>query len=533
MIGRERETRNRREPSFGLAGSVNQSRARLLTGFFRRPAVLLFGTLVGFALTGCERGPSNLPEEEVSPPETFERAVPKRLLLDLYIDTSFSMRGFAASSLAPNRDYAKLTGALVSLARRNPGNVVHEYRWDADHLAESRWSSISDPSQITDPNFYRSREDGHPLLADLLPSSASATRFTVVTSDLRFDAPETANSPQRLAAEIIRQNQSFGILSVRLPFDGQIDRLIPEIDDFAYRGSRRFYVLFFGHPLVVEQFAQSLKVELQRQLIDADALIVSRRLVHRRFDLADARIDHLVGLARLTPSLGQNRAQLLELGTFPDTIDGSVQLSIPLDRSADGFGLTPQAIEIVPTVFIWRPNGWKEIAPDKMNLEYQIKIGRDDGAKNIQERLTFSLAISAPAFSQPGWYYLEFGFRAKPRELVLPGWIADANLPGKSLLENAPGWNGFQGRTPGLREFLESFRQAIPGDFQELGNLRILLKRQGVRSNGASLHNFQRGTAPSKERWTLCALRWKNVGSNRSLLPMNYDIKGSESNNQG
>jgi hypothetical protein len=279
-----------------------------------------------------------------------------------------------------------------------------------------------------------------------------------------------------LVRGIRQQNRGFGIFSCQLPFDGQIDRLTPEIRDVAYHGKRRLYLLFFGHRAVVERFARALKTELQQQLIDVDALILSPRIINRPFDFENGHIDRLVGVGRLNPTFTRNDTKLLAIQPFSDAIDESIQLSFPLDRPEDSVVLTPPAIEVAPSAFIWRSNGWAEVPLGKMNLKNEIKIEQVNRDR-IQQRLTFNMAITAPTFSQRGWYYLDLSFRSKIRDLTLPDWVADADLPRSKSFEN--GWDpsAFKGRTPGLREYIESIQGAISDESEEIGNLRILLER--------------------------------------------------------
>jgi hypothetical protein len=456
-----------------LGGRSTGSRIDFCIWMIRRLLLLL----ILVSIIGCERAPTSLPEEYLSSSTPVERAAPKRLLVDLYLDTSFSMRGFVANTGQTDQDLSKLVAALDGIARRNPRNVVHRWRFDPGPLSENGWLSISDSVGALESGSYTSRESAHPRLVDLFSPGAAATRFTIVITDLRLDGPSSTGLAQQLARVITQQDRGLGIFSIRLPFDGQIDRP-SQPGNFSYRGPRRVYVLFFGYRPVVEQFAESLRMELQRQFIDADALVFAPRIVDQAFDIGDAGVDRLVGLVNLHSGLAKNSGKVLNLESLPDTVDGSVEMSLPLDRPVDGLGLTPSTIDIEPTVFIWRSNEWTEIHPDKTNLTYQKQIVRLESSDKIQQRLTFDLTVSAPAFFQQGWYYLDFRIRAKPGDLDLPPWISEADLPRDFLLENPTTEDSFRGRTPGLRQFLQALRQALPGDAQELGNLRILLRRQ-------------------------------------------------------
>jgi hypothetical protein len=471
----EMEFRLQKEPVIVSSKSLwanTECREKVFRGLLKKVWILLPGLL----LAGCERTPTNLPDEPVPPATTVETVAPKRLLIDLYFDTSFSVRGFAGQSSGTNQDLEKLEEVLGTMAARNPGNLVRRWRFAPGPASEDGWLNIANPGQNLDPNEYASRDSGHPRLSDLFSSSSSATRFTIVVTDLRLDLGDPVDLARRLSQQITWQDRGLGICSVRLPFDGQID-LAAQPEDFKYHGPRRIYVLFFGSRAVVNQFAQSLRVEMQRQFIDADLLVIGPRIVNQTFDSGAAAIDRLVGLRRLTANANTKLGKLLIIESLPDTVDGSIEVSVPLDRSPDGPVLSPQMLDMSPAVFIWRSSQWEEIHPDKINLQYEKRIQRSDTPNKSEQRLVFDLAVAAPAFFTQGWYYLDFRIRAKPSDLELPTWTEDADLPGGFWQRNATTGETFQGRTPELREFLTRLQRALPSDTQELGNVRILLKR--------------------------------------------------------
>jgi hypothetical protein len=403
-------------------------------GIRRTRVVTGFGLAAALALVGCGGCGSGTPRHDLPAIDVSDillqkaTTAPRPFGVDVFVDATPSMEGFAASPDSTYNSFLEdLEGLFVS-AVRNVSNIrFFKFGESIREISRDEFRGSRNPGFYHEPGIFRDTNIELVLSRERTPApAASATpprpaapaaedgragsRVTVVVTDL-FQKDQDVNVVVRQIRDgcLALPECSVGILAIPSAFDGMVhDARVPS---FPYRSTaapatfRPFYLLMFGPQEQLLQFADALSanayIDLDHLLVIGPRIVSSLAVEVQRHPTAsgvtprkatDSPLDSAFNLRK-----GFTEAKLVS------------RANVALDPRA--FGYVPGRVEVRA---FREADGKRLPAGDELVAESVGKAG---------ERLEFELRLRPPT-TRGTYVYVVEAVVGGVNGFVVPKWVA-------------------------------------------------------------------------------------------------------------
>ncbi|HKV42198.1 MAG TPA: hypothetical protein VJX67_23550 [Blastocatellia bacterium] len=228
-------------------------------------------------------------------------AVSHDLSVDVYIDSTLSMKGFLVPGV-----YSYYEQTLVAIER------TLEKGWSqvnpAFHRFGTKIGDINGRLHVVaaKPPFYTDREYNKKTFIENVIKAADTTHLTVIVTDLFQDEADVSKLTGGLKQKYVRGNLAIGVLAIKSQFRGEVYDVGTKNYAFPYSCGeapperfRPFYLLILGGYSDVENFFVKMADSALSKFPQTHFVIFSEHLDSPAVSFANGRIVSLKGLVQV------------------------------------------------------------------------------------------------------------------------------------------------------------------------------------------------------------------------------------------
>lgn len=290
--------------------------------------ITVFIFLLLTTLIGCNGKPAvihwNYSDVEVVGPNLSSN--PSSINIDIYVDATTSMKGFAVN---PNSIYNKFLDELEASVGSS---------WSKTELQFFKFGTKIKPidrngflAAKTQP-FYAEPGIFEKTNIDAVIDKTDASRVSVVITDLFQSEGDVNAIVLQIKDKCFTKNVQFAVLGIKSDYDGKIydAKVLPypfkstSGDENTYRP---FYALIFGDPANIEHLFESLK---SKPFVKEENLLILPKYVIKNFDTVLAKTPDSKGLQPKN-NLGRNQFYFL---MFSGSTSGTLKAEITFERNS-------------------------------------------------------------------------------------------------------------------------------------------------------------------------------------------------------
>lgn len=435
------------------------------------PARMKVWAVFSWVLVTASCGPAPPPEEifadaaylcEVNSPNDPSPGGPR---INVYLDASASMRGFAATGAA---------GRYVQFLRELRQALVAS--WGEQQVRYFRFGGAIAPmnalAPALEPQFY----DETSSRIDLAVRQANPDALTILITDLCQDQADIASVLGALrGSRVLPDRLSLGVWGLRSRFQGRVYCLQPVVPPFDYRSSesarsfRPFYMLALGRPAHVSSLASQLAGMENVLILGPEPLLRPLRWEPRTVEFEPE------GAFVLDPRIAQPSGCGLPFGAFRLWYaDRPLTLRAELEVQRAPHGpriLFSRAQPFRLAVLRYHMCGTS--APSGSPAVTALFSDSPDGSASL------TLKVDPRSFWGRGTYAIEVRPTAAREAFVLPEWCREWSIGLNEMVAcaAAPAAENCN-RTPLLFEFLSSVWGMMYDQYRpELGSIYLYFQR--------------------------------------------------------
>jgi hypothetical protein len=176
--------------------------------------------------------------------------------IDIYIDATTSMEGFAVGELSVYSQFIDQLEASALAAWKSAD--IKYYKFGTRTRAIKRDEFLNSKN---DKSFYRETGFLEKTYIDNVIKNTDSKRLSVVITDLFQDAGDVNAMVDKIKVQCFSKNVLVGILGIRTEFDGKIfDFPDCPMNGYTHKTKGRpFYALVFGEPIKMEKLFEALQ----------------------------------------------------------------------------------------------------------------------------------------------------------------------------------------------------------------------------------------------------------------------------------
>jgi hypothetical protein len=429
-----------------------------------------------------------MPQDE--PPAAVIRA--DSIAVRVFIDASLSMLGFAGGQASR---YAVALGALErAVSSQWPGASTSYYKFGDRVLqlsdAQREWALA------WEPGFYADQTVNKRTRLELVFDSVGTADVFFLVTDLYQENADMNLVAREIIRRFLRHGSAVGVLGLRSAFHGVVYDQGAETGSFPYTGPRPFYIVAIGPRALIETAMDRLHQVLREGgALDEGAsttVILSPTLVEAVGSGPTADSAHGLNVQEELVQ-GGDSLHLLQFSFFSDT--ASLRIVAPWQKAHWSVDFEDGAVEPRVSTWFWDRSAPPERAETGSPGDRRTRSGDSvPGASPVGHGrwVPFTRArdwASATAVPSPGQLTvnvrmqradLACGIHAvsvvvgpTPRNLRLPHWIDEWNLPAQAMNQQAGS------KTLNLSAFLNELLYGgfTASEAPALANFRIYVNR--------------------------------------------------------
>jgi hypothetical protein len=259
---------------------------------------LRFAAVAGLiVITSCVRPPSPEAVFEDTAPKLADSTPAGKLSIHVYLDSTSSMGGFAASG--PGSRYSQFLQELQrSIGRMSASATVKYYQFGSTIVpyagSQPIYMAASQPSFYADPKLFKTTN------INLVIASARPEHVTIVLTDLFEDSSNISRITEEAKRAVFSRKLALAVAGIRGDFKGRVHDIGQQGLSFSWDSKgdpkryRPFYALFAGRTGDVAQVLESLG-SVSKMAVPQDTVLLSADVVTKGLDWSRAEVQALIG----------------------------------------------------------------------------------------------------------------------------------------------------------------------------------------------------------------------------------------------
>ena len=464
--------------------------------FLRRLFVAVATVALAATWAGCSGSVTVPPPDAEETPGSADE-LPNHIGIDVFLDASLSMQGFATPEGSSTTSYARTLEFLDGSRLLLPNSDLAFYRFGAQLPAGGK---VGQPSQSNSelianrdfrqafrPAFYADPRFKMDNFLDQIVKKSPLRTLAVIVSDL-FQADSDITQLSQSLQERLKAGSVVSLLAIECQYHGTVYDIGSQKLKLNYNGDRPVFALLYGQPAAVRDYGEALANELKKGRIACHLLRLSPGVVKQPVSFAHSQPQELTGLDDVDNLLAVQDDRVAQVRMQPGVASAVFPCDFPFETTGAGMDFDLTQIRSSVAVKRWEAGDWK----DEPGLGEAVHV-ETSASDNLPAGA--SPGVEAPPSPPPfppglrvvwrfdhsrlpaGIYRCDCGLTLEPQDFRLPGWFARADMDVSRISTWQRDPTQYHGEVLNLRRFVEEVWLDVCHQHPpRLGNLHVYLE---------------------------------------------------------